>query len=354
MNGWSVQYASGANAFSLISRLLTSTLKPGQYFLVQLASGGAAGAPLPSTPDFVPGVGDVFNYSATAGKVALVSEQIQLTCGAAGSPCNAASIVDLVGYGTSAAFEGTAAPAGANALALVRNANGCAETDNNAADFSVSSTPPVRNMASPLNPCGASDAGAADSGTPVDSGGGVDAGPVDTGTAADTADSSSSADSAGPDSAAADTALADTALADTAVADTALADTALADTAVDSGTPDSGTADSSAPDSSIGPDSADGDATTADTLDAADTTANDSSADDTGSMTEAGDAGAADSDAAQPADGAGACATNAQCRAEEYCEGDRCVPRVPRGDAPCSCQRRIGVSSEASLPAPIT
>jgi hypothetical protein len=61
-------------------------------------------------------------------------------------------IVDLVGWGTANFFEGAAAPTTSNTTALLRNSSGCAETDNNLADFSVGAPNP-RNTSSPLNPC---------------------------------------------------------------------------------------------------------------------------------------------------------------------------------------------------------
>jgi uncharacterized protein len=166
LNGMSVQYASatgtgnfGANPVTLLS----GSLAPGQYYLVQ-QSGGATGVALP-TPDATGSI----NMSGSAGKVALVSSTTGLACNGGSAPCSAeqlALIKDLVGYGTANFYEGAAAPTLSNTTAALRLANGCTETDNNALNF-VTGAPTPRNTASPLNPC---------------EGGGADAAPVVAGT----------------------------------------------------------------------------------------------------------------------------------------------------------------------------
>ena len=73
LTGMSVQYASatGTGNFSAnpVVALSAITLQPGQYYLVQQASGGAIGAVLP-TPD----ASGTINMSATGGKVALITD----------------------------------------------------------------------------------------------------------------------------------------------------------------------------------------------------------------------------------------------------------------------------------------
>lgn len=153
VSGWSVQYASSANNFSLKTDL-TGTIQPGGYFLIQQASGGANGTLLPS-PDIATGS---INMSATAGKVALVTNGTLLTCGAAATPCTLASpIRDYVGFGAAAStYEGsgpTSSPSATNAI--FRSGGGCADTDDNATDFAVAAALP-RNGASPASTCGTS------------------------------------------------------------------------------------------------------------------------------------------------------------------------------------------------------
>lgn len=161
LNGWSIQYASatGTGNFGASSTQLTElpnvTLQPGQYYIIQQA-GGATGAALPA-PDLIDPT--PIAMAAAAGKVALVSSPAPLGCNGGSSPCSAAQlaqIVDLVGYGNANFFEGSgAAPTLSNTTAALRKANGCTETDQNAADFEALAPNP-RNTASAWNFCGES------------------------------------------------------------------------------------------------------------------------------------------------------------------------------------------------------
>ncbi len=144
ITGWSVQYAS-ASGTTWQTTQLNGVLQPGQYYLVQEAAGAGGTTPLP-TPDAVGSIA----MSATSGKVAVVNTISPLS----GSAPSDASIVDVVGYGTANFFEGSgAAPGLSNTTADARAANGCTDTDDNAADFTAGAPAP-RNTASPLSPCG--------------------------------------------------------------------------------------------------------------------------------------------------------------------------------------------------------
>jgi hypothetical protein len=138
--GWSLQYASAAGTSWTNKQPLGGTIAAGEYFLVQLASGGANGAPLAVLPNIT---GDI-NMSATTGKVALVSNSVSLS----GSCPNGIDpdVVDFVGYGTSAScFEGAArAPAPSNTNALFRKLNGVQDTDQNGDDFQTGAPNPRR------------------------------------------------------------------------------------------------------------------------------------------------------------------------------------------------------------------
>ena len=157
LSGLSVQYASatGAGNFGANTGLrvsLTGSLAPGQYHLVELASGGANGEALP-TPDTT----GTINAAGASGKFALVTGTDSLGCnGSEAQPCSAEQlerIVDLVGYGSANFFEGSgAAPTLSNSTAAFRADDGCTDTDDNAADFTADSPAP-RNSASPTNPC---------------------------------------------------------------------------------------------------------------------------------------------------------------------------------------------------------
>ncbi|HLA08132.1 MAG TPA: ExeM/NucH family extracellular endonuclease, partial [Anaerolineales bacterium] len=170
LTGWSIQYASatGTGNFAANSiATLSGTLAPGQYYLVQLASGGAVGALLP-TPDAT----GTQNMSGTGAKVALVNTTTGLACnGSAGQPCSAAQlaqIVDLVGWDGANFFETAPAPTTTNTTSVSRKTNGCTETDNNANDFTAG-TPAPRNTSSPLNVCPVDSAPAVSSTDPTNS-----------------------------------------------------------------------------------------------------------------------------------------------------------------------------------------
>lgn len=148
VGGWAIQYASSTGT-TWQKTDLSGTLAPGQYLLIQQASGGASGAALP-TPD----VTGTIAMAATAGKVVLTNNNTLI---ASGTSCpSGATVVDLVGYGTAAnCFEGAGTtPTLSATTAALRASNGCTETDNNNADFTASAPTP-RNTASSAIICGA-------------------------------------------------------------------------------------------------------------------------------------------------------------------------------------------------------
>jgi uncharacterized protein len=160
LDGKSLQYASGTGGGTFAQNaitLLTGTLEPGQYYLVQLASSGSAGAVLPP----VDAAGSV-NLDAMSGKLALVNAATGLACNAGSPPpsngtaCSDAQralILDLVGYGAANFFEGSAAaPSPSTAMASFRASNGCRDSNDNAADFAAAAAAP-RNRLAPTNSC---------------------------------------------------------------------------------------------------------------------------------------------------------------------------------------------------------
>lgn len=147
LSTWSVQYASAAGLSWTNLTRLTGSIAPGQYYLVAEAAGTGSPAALP-TPD----VTGTINLSGTAGNVALVNDQTNLTCQR--TACAAApSVVDLVGYGeTAMAFAGTAAPAASNATSVARNSRS-GNTADNGADFTAGGpTPKVASAGGDASP----------------------------------------------------------------------------------------------------------------------------------------------------------------------------------------------------------
>ena len=161
LGGFSLQYTSATGtglfggATNLITPLPSTTLQPGQYFLVQEAAGATPSNPLPFgayTGDDSP-----INMSATGGKVAIVTGTDGLGCNGGSTACDAtqlARIVDLIGYDGANFSETSPAPALTNTTAAFRVANGCTDTDNNSLDFAATAPAP-RTAISPFNVCDA-------------------------------------------------------------------------------------------------------------------------------------------------------------------------------------------------------
>ncbi len=142
--GMSIQYATAAGT-TWTRTNLSGTIQPGRFYLVQLASGGGAGANLPAA-DAV-GTTDI---SGASGKIALVSNQTTL----AGSCPLGGSVIDFVGYGSANCSEGgTSAPGGSTTESVTRQRTGCADVGANQLDLLLG-TPAPRNSASSAQVCG--------------------------------------------------------------------------------------------------------------------------------------------------------------------------------------------------------
>ena len=123
-------------------------IQPCSYLLIQLGAAGTAGAALPVTPDLVTAN---LSMSQSTGKVGLFTALD--SNGACGT--EAGIVVDKVAWGTSNCYEGTGAAGGTtNQSAVVRLQGGQTDNDNNAADFTVVTSPVPHNSASPANPNG--------------------------------------------------------------------------------------------------------------------------------------------------------------------------------------------------------
>ena len=163
LTGWSVQYAATGGSSWQRTNLSSVSLNPGQYYLIQelAGAGGTTNLPTPDASGSIP-------MAAGACNVALISNQTTITTGT--SCPTGASVVDLVGYGTTTTtcFEGTGpTPTTANPTSASRRNAGCTETDDNAADFEVG-TPTPRNTASPLHFCTGDNAPAVSATSPLD------------------------------------------------------------------------------------------------------------------------------------------------------------------------------------------
>lgn len=147
VSGWSVQYASTAGTTWAVHAIPAATsIAPGKYYLVKLA-GSTVGVALP-TPDLDITASPI-NLSGTNGKVALVNSATAL----AGATLTSGTYIDLVGYGTASAYEGTAAVAVlSNITSAIRINGGCTDNNANNTDFLVGAPSP-RNSATAANIC---------------------------------------------------------------------------------------------------------------------------------------------------------------------------------------------------------
>ncbi len=140
VTGWSVQYGSSGNTVFSGRTDLSGTIAAGATYLVQEAAGNDLTQPDLPNPDAT----GTIAMSGSAGKVALVSSTSTLVCAVATSCATDASVVDLVGYGSSTAvFAGAGpAPGTSNSTSVARSAAGT-NTANNAADFTAGAPTPT-------------------------------------------------------------------------------------------------------------------------------------------------------------------------------------------------------------------
>ncbi len=140
LTSWSLQYSSATGTSWSNIQPISGTIGAGQYYLIKLASGGAAGAALPAA-----NIDGDINLSGTAGKVALVNNSNPLI---GQCPLTSPNLVDLVGYGTTTnCREGTSpAPAQSSSTADIRKSGGAQDTNENGNDF-VTGTPNPRRTA---------------------------------------------------------------------------------------------------------------------------------------------------------------------------------------------------------------
>jgi len=152
LNGYVLQYASSGGTFGagtasapLRTYLPNVTIQPGKYFLVQQAAG--TGGTTDLVADFVPVAAQTIAMSGTNFKVALTSSDVVITS------ATDANVLDFVGVGSANISEGgTPVPVLSNTTSASRNGNGCVDTNNNAADFTVGTVAP-RNSSTAANIC---------------------------------------------------------------------------------------------------------------------------------------------------------------------------------------------------------
>jgi uncharacterized protein len=135
LSGWTLQYASSQGSNWTLTQL-SGTIAPNRAFVVAAAA---------LNPDWTARM----QFAVGSGKLALVrsTARLQGPC-----PVDSAELVDLLGYGSTSCSLGSPTPAGTAGAEFVRSNDGCADTRNNAADFSaVDATMPDRDR--PVEPC---------------------------------------------------------------------------------------------------------------------------------------------------------------------------------------------------------
>lgn len=156
MAGWSLQIWGDTGSSTTVATPtwdvipLSGTILPGQYFLVVPSfQRGSLGSSVVTTPLPAPDVmGPVYDGAiliTSVNAVALVSNTTQIPAGQCPS---GPSVVDFVRYAhpNGQCFEVAAAPPSVTGLgAMFRNSDGCADSDNNAADLYTSQVPVPRN-----------------------------------------------------------------------------------------------------------------------------------------------------------------------------------------------------------------
>ncbi len=155
---WSLQYQATTQS-TWAATNLSGVIQPGGYLLV---AGALATPKLFPLPPSVSGadVSGSLQANPGRGKLALVTSRALLSCGSSANDCASnPSIRDFLGYG--AAGDGQDGPNNYETApaaeidvnqVLLRLGDGCTDTDNNHADFVVSSPRP-RNSRTAVRPC---------------------------------------------------------------------------------------------------------------------------------------------------------------------------------------------------------
>lgn len=157
LNNKSLQYraAGTTSAATNVFALPNASVPAKGHYLVQCA-GGANGVALPKASDTT---GCGLNLSGTAGQIYLVNGTagIAAQTNTAAPWQFAATVVDFVGFGTAAIYEGTGAtPAPSATRSVTRDATGT-DTNSNAGDFTFTTSMTPTNAAATPGPLSATD-----------------------------------------------------------------------------------------------------------------------------------------------------------------------------------------------------
>jgi 5'-nucleotidase len=144
--GLAVHYRSATGGSGGSPYALAGSVAPGEHFLVQMSAPGANGAALPA-PDAT--ATPAFSMAAAGGQVYLLNGTTAITD--SGDLAGRADIVDMVGLATATSFETAAGPGASSTQSAQRGTDG-ADTDNNAADFTLAAPTPTPGGGTPPPP----------------------------------------------------------------------------------------------------------------------------------------------------------------------------------------------------------
>lgn len=134
LTGWSLQYRSAGGTGAATAYGLSGTIPAKGYFLIRgAANSGSTGVDW--TASAAPDVTTSGNWSGSSGTLILASTTSALTLALGSVVSESDDVVDLLGYGTSNTYEGTAGCTPSVATACARTA--AADTDVNATDFTA-------------------------------------------------------------------------------------------------------------------------------------------------------------------------------------------------------------------------
>ncbi|SMH46369.1 Predicted extracellular nuclease [Rathayibacter oskolensis] len=139
LSGLSLQYRSAtgtANPTTTVA--LTGTVPADGHFLIQGASNGTNGAPLPAADQTANGL----NIAAAGGTLFLVEGTTTLVAPPTGAAEQPDAVLDLLGYGSSNTFESAAATVPTLTQSIARADSPTGDTDVNASDFALGDMTP--------------------------------------------------------------------------------------------------------------------------------------------------------------------------------------------------------------------
>ena len=133
--GTSFDATTPANNFTTV---LSGTLAPGSYYLIQEAAGTGGTTNLPT-----PNATGTINLSATGGKVALGLASVTPSGAAGAVTPDGTNLIDFLGYGTANEYEGTGPAAATAAATSSSRTNPAVNAYSNSAEFATGAPSPT-------------------------------------------------------------------------------------------------------------------------------------------------------------------------------------------------------------------